>query len=169
MPSFQTMFMQSGGQPIQWEGKTLHLYDYLAAGPSSYRLTFESCQGRRRQGVSLKLVHRDVSGRLQSGPGKFVVNGQAVSGKTGIVLWHDTAPRIVDLEIVGETPLICVHNVWEATPQMPGATVRPFTDGGHNGAAMIVEELPHGRRYRCNDGEPDEDFDDLVFRLERVP
>jgi hypothetical protein len=34
---------------------------------------------------------------------------------------------------------------------------------------MIIEQLPNdGRRYHCNDGEPDEDFDDLVFRIERV-
>jgi hypothetical protein len=33
---------------------------------------------------------------------------------------------------------------------------------------MIVEALPNGRRYRCNDGFADDDFDDLIFRLERV-
>lgn len=36
------------------------------------------------------------------------------------------------------------------------------------GTAMIVEQLPNGRRYRCNDGHPDDDFDDLIFRIEIV-
>jgi hypothetical protein len=31
---------------------------------------------------------------------------------------------------------------------------------------MYVEEIPNGRKYYCNDGEPDDDFDDLIFTLE---
>ncbi len=38
----------------------------------------------------------------------------------------------------------------------------------HNGAAIIVEPVPFGRRYRCNDGIANDDFNDLIFRLERV-
>jgi hypothetical protein len=30
---------------------------------------------------------------------------------------------------------------------------------------MIVEEIENGRRYYCNDGHPDEDFDDIIFEL----
>jgi hypothetical protein len=33
---------------------------------------------------------------------------------------------------------------------------------------MIVEEIENGRRYRCNDGVPDDDFDDIVFTVQRV-
>jgi len=31
---------------------------------------------------------------------------------------------------------------------------------------MIVEEIPSGRRYKCNDGRADDDFDEIVFRIE---
>ena len=41
-------------------------------------------------------------------------------------------------------------------------------ESGHNGAAMIVEEIENGRRYRCNDGAPDEDFDDIVFTVQKI-
>jgi hypothetical protein len=34
---------------------------------------------------------------------------------------------------------------------------------------MIVQEIAEGRRYRCNDGYPDDDFDGLIFRIERIP
>jgi hypothetical protein len=34
---------------------------------------------------------------------------------------------------------------------------------------MIVDELPDGRRYRCNDGFADDDLEDIIFRLERIP
>jgi hypothetical protein len=33
---------------------------------------------------------------------------------------------------------------------------------------MLLEDLPNGRRYHCNDGKADEDFDDIVFRIERL-
>lgn len=32
---------------------------------------------------------------------------------------------------------------------------------------MIVEEIENGRRYRCNDGHPDESFDDINFSLQK--
>jgi len=32
---------------------------------------------------------------------------------------------------------------------------------------MIVEEIESGFRYHCNDGYPDEDFNDIVFTIER--
>jgi len=32
---------------------------------------------------------------------------------------------------------------------------------------MIAEEIENGFRYHCNDLYPDEDFDDIVFRIER--
>jgi hypothetical protein len=33
---------------------------------------------------------------------------------------------------------------------------------------MLVDELPSGRRYRCNDFGFDTAFDKLVFRVERA-
>lgn len=36
------------------------------------------------------------------------------------------------------------------------------------GAAMYSEEIPNGKRYFCNDGEEDEDFDDIIFTVKRV-
>ena len=38
----------------------------------------------------------------------------------------------------------------------------------HNGAAMYFEEIPNGKRYFCNDGYPDDDFDDLIFSIEII-
>ena len=33
------------------------------------------------------------------------------------------------------------------------------------GAAMFTENIDHGKRYYCNDGNPDEDFDDIIFTI----
>ena len=35
-------------------------------------------------------------------------------------------------------------------------------------AGMLVQELPNGYRYKCNEGRDDDDYNDLVFRIERM-
>ncbi len=150
MPSFQGMFEKSGGKPIVYQGKTLLMVDDFPTDRARrFRLVFEACNGKWRQGVSLKI-------RLKNS--KFQVHDEII--KNQIVLWQDTAPQTVEIEIIGKASTIEVKNVWD------------FGDGvmesWHNGAAMIVETVPTGRRYRCNDGDPDDDFDDIIFRLERV-
>ena len=112
------------------------------------RLYFETCNGEWRQGVVLRV------------DGDFEVNGKVIGKDKQIVLWHDTAPQIVELGVPANANMIEVYNVWDSGNVM--------TDAWHNGAAMIIEEVPNGRRYRCNDGLADDDFDDIVFRIERV-
>jgi len=36
-----------------------------------------------------------------------------------------------------------------------------------NGAAMYSENIPKGKRYFCNDGVEDDDFDDIIFTVTR--
>ena len=147
MTCFQDLFTESKGQPINYCGRILHLADQFPThGTKTLRLVFESTNGDWRQGVAL-----DVDG-------SFVVNGRKIP--RSIVLWEDTAPSVVEFEIPRPAQRVTVWNVWDSGN---GAT-----DAWHNGAAMIVEDIGNGRRYRCNDGMADEDFDDIVFRLERV-
>lgn len=144
---FQEMFQKSAGKPINYQGKTLvMLDDFPASGVKQLRLVFEECKGEWRQGVALRFE------------GKLKVNGQII--RRGIVLWQDSAPQTVEMEIVDQAVTIEVKNVWD--------TGDGVIHSWHNGAAMIVEHLPYGRRYSCNDGFADDDFDDIVFRLERI-
>ncbi len=115
-------------------------------GTRLVRIHFEERHGSWRQGVRLKCN------------GQFRVNEQLIPGKDGIVLWEDTAPRSVDIELCGSIDEVRVYNVWD--------TGNGVIEAWHNGAAMIIEELPTGRRYRCNDGNPDARFDDIVFSVE---
>lgn len=147
MVSFQSMFEKSAGKPIEYQGKTLVMMDdFPTEGATRLRLVFETCNGEWRQGVGLRI------------DGKFKVHGQTIN--KGIVLWHDTAPQIVELEVPSKVSTVEVKNVWDVGDGV--------IHSWHNGAAMIVEPLPSGRRYHCNDGFADDDFDDIVFRLERV-
>jgi hypothetical protein len=141
--------METRGQPIVYQGKTLFLMDnFPTENSAQLRVYFETCDGEWRQGVSLC-----VDGELE-------VNGRVVGKHKQVVLWNDTAPRVVELGLPANANRIEVHNVWDSGNGM--------TDAWHNGAAMIVEEIPNGRRYGCNDGLADDDFDDIVFRIERV-
>lgn len=60
-----------------------------------------------------------------------------------------------------DKPDLHVKNIWDSG--------NGNADSCHNGAAMIVEISGSIRLYRCNDGHPDDDFDDLVFSLELLP
>jgi hypothetical protein len=166
MASFGQMFIASKGQPITYGGKTLILADFFPAdGASSFQVVFESCDSDRRQGMAMDLVFRDLDGKWQKGAskgviGEFEVDGDVYNGEKGIVLWRDLVPDGLRFRLLGEPSFIHIFNVWESS--------RGTMDSGHNGAAMIVEELPNGRRYRCNDGVPDDDFDDIIFRVERM-
>jgi hypothetical protein len=150
MPAFDEEFASAQGKPVYYRGIPLVRLDrFPTEGARTVRVTFEANNGSWRQGVRLKCA------------GVFSVNGLKIAGNAGFVLWRDTAPESVQINIQlakGQSTVI-VYNVWDVGDK----TIHSW----HNGAAMIAEDIPNGRRYRCNDGEPDDDFDDLIFRIER--
>jgi len=149
MPSFEAMFMKSKGKSITYQGRTLVMSDaFPMEEMSKLRLTFESCKAQWRQGVALKC------------DGYFIYKSDTLNGRHGLVFWQDTSPASIDCEIGPTVSTVRVYNVWDVGDGV--------IEARHNGAAMIVEDFPNGRRYLCNDGFADDDFDDIVFRLERV-
>ena len=147
MPSFEGLFLKSKGKPVEYNGQIIQMVDRLRiVDGQQLRIVFESVNSNWRQGVYLTT---DAT---------FEVNGQTI--KKAMVLWQDTAPREVVLRIKSKKGVCLIKNVWD--------TGNGAMDSGHNGAAMIVEEQEGYRRYRCNDGRANDDFDDLVFCLERV-
>ncbi len=146
MIRFEEEFAKSAGKPIIYNGQTLLLLDYFPTkGATEFRLTFEACNSDWRQGVSLK-----VNANIE-------INERIIPG--GILLWQDTAPRSVDFAVRPHVSTIDVKNVWDVGDGV--------VHSWHNGAAMITESIENGRRYHCNDGYPDDDCDDIIFRLER--
>ena len=145
MPTFEGLFRKSNAKPVVYEGKTIHLFDCLkVADGQIITLTFESVNADWRQGVELLT------------DGSFEVLGH--SGSDSVVLWQDTAPQKVALRVHTKKGECSVMNVWD--------TGNGLMQQGHNGAAMLIEATPTGKRYRCNDGVADDDFDDLVFRID---
>ena len=74
-------------------------------------------------------------------------------------LWFDTAPAVVDVTIRTADRRLHVYNIWDSGV---GANSQAWTSG------MLVENLPNGRRYRCNDIGLHGAFDSVIFKLERV-
>lgn len=109
------------------------------------RIVFESCDSERRQGIWL---------RTDKG---IDVEGQ--HGKS-IVLWYDTSPGEVFCTCYTNDGCLSVYNKYvnERGQVMSQAA----------GTGMLIEDIPNGRRYMCNDTGFDTDFRRLVFRIERV-
>ena len=147
MPTFEDLFATSKGQPVVYNGRTIQMVDCLTVADGQLlKVKFESINAVWRQGIRLDIE------------GSFEVSGEIV--KKAVLLWQDTAPPEVILKVQTKKGECWVKNVWDVG--------NGLTESWHNGAAMIVEELPNGRRYRCNDGRADDDFDDLIFSLELV-
>ena len=147
MPCFDNMFAETEERPIEYEGNWIIRKDTFPVNEGERLcIVFESTDSEWTQGIGLW-----VEG------GAIVVNAQRLEEFN---LWEDTAPTEVELTIFSTNRILYVKNVWKT----PRGIVHSWT----NGAAMIVDELPNGRRYRCNDGHPDDDFNDIVFRIERV-
>lgn len=147
MPSFESFFAQSKGQPIQFAGRTVQMVDriHISSG-QEIKLRFLASKSHWRQGVYL------------TADGGFMVNGNFL--KKAVVLWQDTAPAEVLFQVQSKKGEFQVRNVWDVGDGV--------MHSWHNGGAMILEQSNNVRRYHCNDGEPDEDFDDLVFTLEII-
>ncbi len=145
MPNFDPLFCKSTKCPVAYRGKSLWRLDRIKVkNKQVLRIIFESVNSEYRQGIAFDTDDT------------FGVAGQLF--KRMIVLWSDTAPSESEITVYTKTNECRVKNVWDHGD----GVMRSW----HSGAAMIMEDLPNGRRYRCNDGYPDDDFDDLVFRIE---
>ncbi len=109
------------------------------------KLTFENSKSPWRQGVWLKT------------DAFLVVNQQRCPSAQ---LWQDSAPAEVLIECHTQNGRLHLYNIWD---RGKGSESQSWTSG------MLVEELPNGRRYRCNDIGVDPDFSKLVFRIEKTP
>ena len=109
------------------------------------QLVFESVNSTWRQGVFLRC---DTS---------IQINGQT---SQSFVLWQDSAPSKAIMSCTTTNGILDVYNVWDSG-RTNGKESQAYSSG------MIVEELPLGRRYRCNDIGFETKFDKLIFRIER--
>jgi hypothetical protein len=145
---FEELFFSSGGKPINYMGNQLQMLDAISIdGCEVFELTIISTNSVWRQGLKLEFN------------GLFRINGK--SRGSAINIWSDTAPKIIRFEVQSEVPTpLYVRNIWDVGDGV--------VHSWHAGAAMIVEKECKVRIYRCNDGKIDDDFDDIIFKLEQL-
>lgn len=120
-----------------------------------------------KDGERLKLVFETVNSDWIQGVQLEIDKGLIISDKfvrRGTLVFYESPDH-------REMPFICrtkegilwIWNIWNSRPNGPGRALegRIFYSG------MIVDEIPNGYRYHCNEGRNDDDYDDLVFRIER--
>lgn len=110
------------------------------------QLTFEKVNSSWRQGVCL------------STDTYLLVNDQRCPS---VEIWQDTAPKNVKIECHTQSGDLRLYNIWDSGRGL-GMESQSWSSG------MLIERLSNGRRYCCNDIGFDTNFDNLVFRLERV-
>jgi hypothetical protein len=139
---FEDHFRKSKGQPVRIGGRTYCLVKSMEVKrTTSFCIDLQNAKPPYRQGIHL------------SGDAGLIVNGVTANE---MVLWADTMPPSVCC-VVKAPSTLHVWNVWDIGN---GAIQR-----WHNGAAMWIEPVENGHVFHCNEGQPDDLCDDLVFRV----
>ena len=166
MPDFSELFKESKMQPIEYKGqKVISIDKFPVKNGDELIVSIERTNSDCRQGFCI-----DITGHCE-------IDGQVFKQGKGIrmLLWQDTTSKPVKLKIFTKKDFVWVQNIWEKTSSYQLATPSGETitkeskavDYGHFGSAMIAEEIENGRRYRCNDWHPDDNFDDIVFTVQK--
>ncbi|MCE2744261.1 MAG: hypothetical protein LW701_11990 [Fluviicola sp.] len=146
---FEVLFKKNEYKPFEYKGKIVSLADTfnVPIGKTKFVIKFEQVNSLWEQGI---MIH--------SNEDTFSVNENEC--RSGFYLWQSASLSETEFIVKSSTGEFKVWNIWRLNN-------KPM-QYGHNGAALYIEEIPNGKRYYCNDGSPDDDFDDLVFTIEKV-
>ena len=143
--NFLKLFQESNFQPIVYNGKIIIISDTLPTeNIKLYEVNFTAVKSEWEQGIF-----------FHSKKAHFRINNQRES-LNAFHLWHSESLKTNVFEILkGGSTELKIWNIWRINSG-------PMSYGT-NGGAMHKEDIENGRTYYCNDGYPDDDFDDLVF------
>ena len=173
MPSFENLFNESKGAAIEYKGMTLHSSDnFPVSNGDKLIICIESTESKRPQGLSVYIIGSfELLGEIQK-------KGKAVAP----LFWEDSEvldPKHIEITVFTQKGFVMIQNICEVeysylTSDASGAPVevhKKKTSSGQNGAAMLIEEIENGRRYRCSDVvvEDKEDlFNNIVFTVQKL-
>jgi hypothetical protein len=142
--AFERAFQEGRGDKIQYNGHELIGIDRVPVG-KKFRgyLRILSTNSNWEQGLVLQVK------------GKLTQNGKT---HPSFRIWAYGYPGPIYFEGTSKDNTLLVWNVWENGSRE--------IDRWTGGAAMILEIDDNIRRYRCNDGHPDDNFDDIIFEIE---
>ena len=159
MTDCDEIFSMTAERPIIFDGMPIIRADDIAfQDGDTFEITFESTNSQRPQGIAI-----DVFGEIS-------VNNALLQDK--MVFWENSAPKKFRFSAYRDQKrsrkpkslpapnMLRIFNVWDSGQGLP--------ESSYWGAAMTYEEIANGRRYRCNDCVPDNDFNDIVFTIQKV-
>lgn len=162
MPDFDQIFATTKERPVRYKDLAIIRSDQFPVNNGDTLIaSIEKANSDPRQGFSI-----DISGHCEL-DGKIFKQGKGVR----MLFWADTAPKQIRLKVFTKRGFVRIDNIWEQTNHYlaNGPQSSKSVEYWHGGAAMIVEDIENGRRYCCNDGAPDDDFDDIVFTITKEP
>lgn len=153
---FDDLFAKTKEKTIIYNNKIIHRALSIF-GPKKLKLiiTFIEKNSKYRQGVSVNMFTMK---------GKLTCNGITVK-KGGFSIWEDTSPKQTEVDVeIDEGAL----NIFNFSERFDHRNVG-YTVSMQMGTAFYYEEIS-ANKYRCycNDWEPDDDFDDLIFDIEFI-
>lgn len=166
MPNFKELYKQTKVYPAEafYKGKKVVIADkFPVSDQDTLIFTVEHTNSKYKQGFSV-----DVEGTV-----KFLSKKYRKGKRINFFLWE--RPEPYELQIFTNSSEVYIQNAWY-DPSLGENAPTCYADGQEwlmndkwGGAGMIVEEIENGRRYYCNDGECDDDFDDIIFSVTRKP
>lgn len=156
MPLFEELFNKADSQIIEYNNRVIHRAFSIDA-PKRVRIivSFVKRNSEYLQGVSINMFTMK---------GTMTCNGITIK-KGGFAIWEDHSPidNIIDAEIKGGT--LCIFNFSEKTDYR-GVK---YEVSLQMGSCFYYNQLGKNKyRCYCNDWEPDDDFDDLIFDIEFI-
>jgi hypothetical protein len=143
-------FMASGAEPIEFEGRFVHLRLDMVDLPRC-RLVV-SLEANRERPQALCMAAQN---------GVLEVNG---GRSKGVVLWADTAPPVINVDALpGRSGLMSVR-LWNAWRDARGVQ-----HAGIGNAGVLTGRNGDLITLRCSDGFGEPTFEDLVVVIRRVP
>ena len=155
---FQSLFLAAAGEPVSYQGERIYLAHKIPVCQSGrLQVTIEATDSPYLQGVA---IQEDVIGIEERRKRTLVFEHYSVPPKQRH-RERNRLPYSFEFEQKGTSGELLLYNV----------ALRE--DGGcaywTGGCALKVERLENGFRLYCNDFQRNDDFSDLVFRIECLP
>ncbi len=172
MTCFDSLFKEAKGEPIDYQGKKLVRIDRFAVENGDELIC--SIEKAHNKTGCLQGFCIDVTGYAEM-DGKVLKKGKGVR----LLFWSDSTPKQIRLKVITKTGSVVVYNTCEVDSSClvtdpSGAPLEKHMKTLNywiGGAAMTVEEIENGKRYRCSDTfstEKNIPFTDIVFTVQKL-
>jgi hypothetical protein len=157
VPNFGELFIASRGQPLSYGSKTLLMLDRFPAKLGERLLvTIESTESPWPQGIGMS-SGLEVFGSRERRAVVWEYFSVQPEDRERI---RSNLPFSFEVTCRNKSGFVSFYNMTE---------IHGRQEWWHGGSCMVSSEIDGGRRYLCNDFELDDDFNDLVFSVVRVP